>query len=296
MSEIVRTFPRAAFAGIEFPFVDVSVKGSLRHFVHVYFHAPGGEIENLERNLYEIEFTCDFHDVFQKYPNLYPRSLADLRDTFESGETQSLVIPSIGTIEAKCIDWEQRLTAKILSGERTRFKFLEDQRQAFLTQTSASVSPSALKPLAVVFQQACDDAGIDNDIIDQITGLANDVAAIGDQAELFSSLLDAKLTSLVEACVRLDKTSKDLSKPRNWAVADALHELAGSAQQQQRDIQRTGKPVDTYEVPRLMTVSQASIAIFGTTDKAVELLKMNRIEDAFAIPPGAELKHYAKAA
>ena len=42
-----------------------------------------------------------------------------------------------------------------------------------------------------------------------------------------------------------------------------------------------------------MTVSEVSIAVYGDTTHALELLQLNAFNDALAIPPGAIVEHYA---
>lgn len=296
MSDLARRFPRASFDGIEFPYSQVRVRGSLRHHVHQFLHTPGGEVENLKRRLYEIEFTSVFSDEYRNYPGLWPQRLTQLRSKYDTGESRELVIPQIGGIQAKCVDWDQLLTSKMLSGESCTFKFLEDKRasEAFAAVPVVE-SVAALAPLAAQLQKDMEDAGLD-DLFDSIGDAINSVTAVLDQVELAGNLLDAKIQTVTDACMRLDRSVNALQRPENHAVVESLHELAAAAAKLHSDVLRKAQPVVLFRVPRPMTISQASAAIYGITTKATELLKINDLADALAIPEGTLLRHYAKAA
>ena len=56
---------------------------------------------------------------------------------------------------------------------------------------------------------------------------------------------------------------------------------------------RNVQVIDSFFVPRTMTVSEVSIAIYDDTTHALELLQLNAFDDALAIPPGTIVEHYA---
>lgn len=119
-------FKSASFNGITFPYVDYAVKGSIRHHTHEYPHEPGGVDEPLGRRLYEFSFTCEFDESMHGiFPGLYPNTLTTLFALFEAETVGDLVIPSVGTFSARCTDWDTRKVAKIRSGEKVNFRFLE---------------------------------------------------------------------------------------------------------------------------------------------------------------------------
>lgn len=292
MSELAKRFPPASFAGIKFPFTDCSVKCSLRHHVHEYPHTPGGDPEELGRKLYEIRFTSDFHDVFRTYPGLYPEALLSLRGLFEQGQTDSLVIPSIGAIKAKCIDWSQRLTAKILSGEKVELTFLEDAAAAALITALPALSTAALAPLMASLDQFTVAAGHDKSLFDGLRDAVGFVTGISDQAELYGNLLDSKAQGIMQLCDRLDRLPF-MGDPAAFLILDLLHEIHASALQLHTDALKAARPIDLYRAPSLMTITQVSVAIYGSTKRAMELLQLNVLDDAFAIPEGKLVRFYA---
>ncbi|MEJ7728220.1 MAG: hypothetical protein WKG00_03310 [Polyangiaceae bacterium] len=295
MSDLARRFPRLAFDGIEFPYAEITVRGSLRHHVHEFLHAPGGEIEGLKRRLYEINVSSDFSDEYRNYPRAWPERLGKIRTLCEKGESRLLRIPQIGEIWAMAIEWEQSLAAKMLSGERCKFKFLEDNRAENIATVPVVESVAALKPLAAQLQKDMEESNL-GDFFDSIGDAIGAVNAVVDQVELAGNVLDSKIQTVTDACNRLDRSVNALKQPQNHAVVNSLHELAAAAAKLHKDVLSKATPVVLFRVPTPMTISQVSAAIYGSTAKAVELLKMNDIGDALAIPAGTIMRHYAKAA
>lgn len=138
--------PGASFAGFRFPIRELHVRGSLRHHLHEYPHSPGAALEGLGRRLYEFRMTAPFHETFRSYPKLYPETLASLRTIFDGGLAWDLVVPWIGTIQARCIEWTQHLVAKVQSGEDVELVFLEDRDEAFLIDKLVTTSAELMPP------------------------------------------------------------------------------------------------------------------------------------------------------
>lgn len=283
-------FPPAQFFDVKFPFVDRSVKGSLRRHVHVYPHSPGGDLESLSRGLYEIKFTCDFHDVFAAYPQLYPAGLNKMRGLYEAETSGPLVVPGVGTITAKLVDFEQRLIAKIQSGERVSLDFMEDE--ASVPSQLVTISPQVL---AVRFDglTRAFPASAKLSLLDKLKNLVNAVTGAIDQGELYASLVNDKLSGILDECLRLDNALDIFNAPVNFSALDALHELQAAALQLSTDVLKFSRPIDTFVTQGLMTIAEVSVAIYGDTGGAVQIMQLNPIGDAFAIPANTRLRYYA---
>lgn len=287
---------RASWNGIEFPVRRLSVRGALRYHVHEYPHAAGGAFENLERKLYEVRMTCPFLQRFSKYPDLWPIRLATLRTQFETGEAGKLTIPTIGTITARCVAWPEEMDAKVQSGVMVEFEFIEDQSQLNLVETLIQAASANVESAAEAYTINLDDykttTGNQIDLLDAISLVANDVFALKDQAELESLILSAKVDRLAAILQEADRTVVDLQNPKHYPLLNSMRDLWAANQQLFRDLQGRRSPLETLVVPMTMSIADISTRIYGDTSRAVELMQLNPLEDALAVPAGTSIKYY----
>jgi prophage DNA circulation protein len=288
--------PRAKFGDYEFPVEGMRIKGGLRDHVHEYPHSPGGAPEKLGRKLYEIDVTANFQATFRAWPGLWPDRLADLRDMFEKEETASLVIPTIGTIQAYCFEWDQEMTAKILSGEKATFKFREDQTTAFLIENLVQVSVQSMAAAGDRFAAEAAKQDPQLGIFDQITNAVNSGLALIDTANAYFGLIEAKVLGIIQLCREADQRVSLFLDPSNNAMLEALKELWASATTLHENLLQKSNPLTTYTVPATMAVTQISTILYGSTDRAMEILQLNPIENAFEVPGGTRLRVYEAAA
>lgn len=287
---------RASFAGAEYPVEAVRVKGGLRYHVHEYPHIAGGDLEKLGRRLYEIEMRATFHALandtgsFGGYGPIWPSRLALLRSLFEAQTTATLVIPTIGRIQACCVEWDQEMVSKVRSGESTSFRFIEDQEAAFAFKDLFGLRVDGLPALATVAQEQLQLAGVPTPLTDEIVNAVDAVLAIGDQSDLLQMEAAAKLELVESLCRAIDGRS-ELVDPRNWRALDALKDLWLAVQQLANNPSGARVEFGHYLVRRIMTISDVAIAIYGSTDRSVELLQLNPIEDAYYVPPGTSVRY-----
>lgn len=297
---------------VEFPVKRVSVKGSLRHHVHEYPHAPGGAFENLGRKLYEVHMTCPFMETFELYPDLWPDGLDQLRDLFETGSVIKVTIPSIGTIDARCVNWTQTMEAKIQSGEEVELEFVEDQSQLFLIDALIRENRGAIGSAFDDYITSLDEAvalslangpdantfisGSTKSVFDLIRDAANTVFAMVDQIEAFGNLIESKILGLQAIIDEADADLEFLKHPENWRLWTAMRDLWMSSQKLLDDILDKRSPIATFTVPMTMSVADVSSAIYGDNTHAVDLLQINNIDDAFAVPAGFSVRYYPAAA
>lgn len=298
----LQRLPRASWKGtgggtkIEFPVRHVTVKGSMRHHVHEYPHSPGGAFEGLARRLYEIRMTCSFMETFKAYPNLWPLNLDTLRSSFERGDIGELTIPTIGTIQAHCINWTQSMDARVQSGEEVEFEFLEDISDLFLADIIIGQGTISIGDAANGFDVEVQKSGLQETIFDQIRDVSNVVLSYFDQGEAFSNLLAAKIEGLVAIITEADHDVLSLQDPRNFAVLNAMRDLYTSSVKLFQDILQQKGEIQLYIVPMLMPIGDVSTAIYGDATHGVELLQLNPIDDAFAIPAATRIRYYPSAA
>ena len=285
-------FQKAAFANFAFPVSHISVKGGLRDHVHEYPHSPGGAPEKLGRKLYGIDFTVPAHNTMLDWQDFYPGVLTQLMIVFEGGKTFDLVVPTIGTIQAYATEWSRDFDAKRRSGEDCKFSFREDQSGLFLVESLVKISANSLETATgVLLGLEPDFPGLS--FFDAISALVNSILAISDQVQLFSNQIEAKASGLASLCSQLDSSLKILNEPVNHQLLDALHDVWASAIQLNKDALKSAKQKIVYTVPAHMPISQVAMALYGDSSRAMELLQMNAVNDAFSIPKGTQLRAYA---
>ena len=292
MPNILDTFPKASFAGVAFPYTKISIHGGLNHHVHTYLHRPGAEIESLGRKPYEVTFHCEFHTTMRAWTRAYPELLFQLVSLFEREVTDDLTIPNVGTIRAKAIKWSRDLSARIRSGETAEFGFLEDSQNLFLATSVVALSMAAVPIQAAVLSDVADQLGLEPGLLDVLLDAIAELTALRDQAELMGALIAMKAEGVMSACARLESLPF-FDEPMSWPALDALRDVWASANAVNVDALRRSLPLDSFFVPRTMTVSEVSMAVCGDTTHAVELLQLNAFDDALAIRPGTVVKHYA---
>lgn len=278
-----------AFDGLSFAVKSYNVRCKLRDHVHVYPHSPGGAVEKLGRELYTIHVSASFQTTFKKFPNAWPQDLASLRDKFEREITSALLIPTIGTIQAYMMSFDQSGSGKVRSGEYVEIEFREDQDSAFLINQLIDVKVTKLADASKALISAASDAGV---TLGTLTGLVSDFAAIGDQVELYGSLASSKLEGIAASCAALD-ASFDFGLAKNWSMTNALHDVWNSAIVTRQDLLKRSVPIIDYSTPTLMSVTDVAKALYGDSSRASEVMQLNALDDPFRIVANTNLRVYA---
>lgn len=294
MSDVATQLQRAAFDGIEFACSAYRIIGGLRDHVHEYIHRPGGHPEKLGRKLYVIEMDCVFSTNTPLYPDAWPADLSDLRDRFEREVTSSLVVPSIGTIQAYCFDWPMEFDfARRRDGETAKFSFREDADNELLIESIVQVEWSSIDPQARSLSALLEETDIEPDLFKSLFKLSADIQGLKGSVELQGEIMADKVNALIVETQRLDEEVKELADPTNFKIAEALIDLGYTAIRIQKDLLKLALPIVPYVVPQTMTIMDISTAIYGNVDRTWDILKMNAISDAFDIRQGTLLRVYA---
>lgn len=292
---------QCSFNGIAFPVEEISIIGRARKHVHEYPHTPGGATEKLGRGVYVVRIRTLFdEDWNDRYPQLYPDGLEKLFQFFEQEITGGLDLPTLGKIDAWCTNWSKHMVYSIRSGERVEFEFEEDQSQLFLIDALLAAAATTIEVDNNALLSAMADVVTPlPDLFETMNDLVTAIVAIRDQDDLQWSLIQSKALSVVDMFQQIDRAVPELGKPTPACVAalEALKDTAAAAQQLAEDIAQKAAPIKTFVVPRRSTIVDVSAAIYGTTERALELLQLNDIEgDAFNIAPGTAIEYYDSAA
>lgn len=294
MPPIFRSFPPASFGGVIFPVEDVSVQGGMRDHLHEYPHSDGSAIEKLGRKNYMIRMNANFQATFPRFPGLYPGGLRILMDLLESQTTAGLVIPTIGTMQAYARNWTRSISSRILSGEKVDLEFVEDTSAKFLLNKLIAAQSATFQQKASALEAQKILAALDSDrksnLFDALQNAVNNVLAIQDLGNAEVQRLETELIAVVDLARQCDQAIGP--DPVNARLLDALHDVWDAAQTRTLDLLSQQSPLVTYVVPNLCAVSDIARALYGDASRSVELLDLNAIDDAFAIPAGTNIKFY----
>ena len=283
---------RASFDEIVFPVKSVRIKGALRDHVHVYPHSPGGAPEKMGRALYEIEMQAMFLGNLPAYENLWPASLSALRNRWEGELTADLSIPTLGRIRAYAVSWQQSTEAINRSGEMVQLVFREDASDQFLQQALLKVDQGAIDSALSNFEVTVREFDPQPDIFGQITDAVNDVLAFRDQFELFGNLVESKIRFAIALIKEADRTVDLLQDPVNHEEVSALHELWLASVELAENAAGLDRELREFIVVFDMSVSEISQRIYGSTDRATDIMQLNGLEDPFAVPAGTKIRYY----
>lgn len=286
-----------SFAGIAFPYKEITMDGEMRHHVHEYPHSPGGLPEKLGRKLYAFDITVPFHGnlIPPQYKGLWPENLAMLVSKFELGMTEDLVIPQIGApIRAFCTNWKRVLKSTNTVGETVTLKFLEDDEDRRLPNNITKVKLDKLTPLKSELEVDAGNSllGSLSRSIDSILRLVDGVLAYRDLFDAYSTLMLDKLESVISMIHSVIETSQYIANPENWAVTDRLHELWRACLDLRDDLAAKNIVIKTYVVPAAMTLAQVAWAIYKQTGRSSDLMQLNVIDDPLEIRRGAVIRFY----
>lgn len=285
-------FLPASFAGLEFAIEGCEVRGGLRDHLHEYPHSDLTQPEKLGRRPYTIEMSCIFTTNSFLYEHGFPDTINALRVLFDSGITDALHVPHIGTMQAYAVDWSDSMDPRRMrSGVRTKITFREDTGE-IASPYKVAVTYSGIRArIEAVLADAT--ALEDPDLLESLDDAFNQIDALGDQANLAANQVASKIDSVSSKVQKIDEMASSLSDPAAWPVVRSLHNLGVALSDLKADTQQKSKPTKSFTTPKLMGVSDVARDLYGDSARAVEVLQLNAIDDAFAIPANTTLTVYA---
>lgn len=289
---------KASFAGVGFAVTAWRIKGGIRHHTHEYPGSPGGQTETLGRRLYTVEYDAVFsaNDPMNRVDDVlaFTEELNTLRILFEKQEKGPLVIPHLGTIDARATDWDESADpVHMRDGIKMKIVFLEESEEELsiddvVDNTASSLASAVELLIAEIAPLEIEEP----DLFESLEGLANEVQGVIDQVNLAGDQLGAKIAGVTSKMEQLDASASALGDPSNYGVTRALHNLGASLAAKGKAVVAAIAPKGSFVTPSTMSVTEVSIAVFGDTSHALDILKSNRavIDDAYAIPAETTLK------
>lgn len=301
---------RCSFGGIDIVVDRIEIRGGIRHHVHEYPHQGGGKPEKLGRKLYQFRVSAVFDENIFSYTDNYPDSLFRLRHLITSQATDKLVLPNIGTTYAYCHDFSHTWTWQIRSGERAEFEFTEDpqdfplpgfeeptvqamfinldtfeqeaqRQQDRLAARNVVASESAPLDIALASR-------VDPSLLSSISNAFNSLLIAKDQADLAGILLEQKIDAVTNYVNALDAA---ITSPLDYQLLQAAKQLAKSAADL-GSARNARSPIKFWTTPRTMNVSAISTSLYGDTSHAMDILDLNPIDNAYAVPVNTTIRYY----
>lgn len=287
---------RASFGGIEFPYTDYSITGSLRHHVHEYIKRPGGEVENLKRRAYEFSFRCPFRDVFEGYVDLYPSVLSALISLCEAGDTKDLWVPTMGrSFPCKATTWVRNVSAAMRSGEDVTFSFIEDSTEAFTTLNLIGAKSAALGPKSKVLtnQIAVLEDATALGLLDKVLLELEKWQSAIDLAQAQVEYQTARIDALVQSCEALAAVPV-LQLPVAAPALRTLIDMWATAIAERQAQRLAFAPIQTFVVDEQTTdVVAVTMKLYGSPKRVGEVLRFNDFDDALRITRGTRVRYLA---
>jgi hypothetical protein len=133
-------------------------------------------------------------------------------------------------------------------------------------------------------------------IFDAIDAAVNSVRTVLDTADLYGQLLEAKVQTLLNILGEADRRWECFNDADNIAALEALHQIWEATLNLYEDLFQSGTPLREYTVPSEMTVSEISVAIYGDTAHAVDIMQLSALPDPYAVRAGTRVRYYPEAA
>ncbi len=314
MPDVISKLERCTFEGWRIPIVDMEIRSTRRRTIHEYLWIAGGKREDHGRGIYTFQVSTTFQADPRFSPPLFPDTMNALRGHYNSGTVGTLVVPHIGPVKCTIQDWGGHLSGSMLSGCTATLTFEEDSTNRFLpqgVQVNAASFGTALSAFKLQVAEALpvtepdpnaplelvpDAESNARDLFDQIGDVADQILAFRDQAELNGELIASKVDFLRRLMGDASDMLAWLDDPMNWETLYALRDLQAAA------IDVSERPTDNlvkpkhFVVDRQMSIMQVSTRIFGTTERARDIMGLNDIPDAMRIPAGKRLIYLPDAA
>ena len=308
MPDYLDQLGRLAFDGITIPYQRIKVRGGVRDHVHEYPKVPGGLAEPQGRKLYEISITARIDEGIARAGGYYAgRNLITnanvLMGKFEREEVGPLYLPNIGEIRAKATTWERDLDVKIRSGELFDLQFREDGDAAHLIAATLQIT----SPTTIAQHLGAVEARSpvpQPDLLKSLVDAVNSVLAYRDQADMYQTVFAAKIEGLLALCREVDEEldrivadHQALTDPLN-PIAPLNPDLRDSLANLWAAIRSAGAQarfeteMGTFVTPRDMDCAAISIAIWGDTAHARDVLSLNALEDPYNVPAGTSIKFF----
>jgi len=160
MSEIFSAYPTASWRvgdgePLFFPVVDISESGGKRIVQHQRPHRQGAKLEDTGSKPRSWTVTAIFNNSIQEAVQngvpLYPQRLRQILKSFDTAETGTLVLPTVGKVRARPETYERKESPEQQDTASLTLTFIEDNEESL--DRAALNPPSVVATLLKIAQQ-----------------------------------------------------------------------------------------------------------------------------------------------
>lgn len=275
------------------PYQRITVRGVQREHIHEYPHVKGGAPEKQGRKLYEVQVSSKFDERIASHGNrALLRTLNSLQELFDNGETKALYVPNLGEMKAYNVNWSRELNVQWRSGEAVELTFREDPGNEFLKLAAVKFAGGAVASEMVKLDTLVPSPK--PNALQQIQDAINSVLAIRDYGLMWAGFVEEKIEGIRLLFEELESTWDLIEDPENWPIHEQLLALLASVVNLGEEVFGLGG-FETYTTPKVMTTDEASEAIYGDTEHAIDIMNWNSVGDPYHIPAGTDLKYIKEA-
>lgn len=308
--EDVHHTPR--LGGVEIDPSRREVRGG-RHFGrHLFPFRAGQEVEDTGRRPMIFDLDIPLFDGVD--PNAYPGKLEQLRELFDSPETQGeleYVDPLLGPIQVKVADWDFSEGAEDRNGGFLRVVLEENSTDAFLASDIGRLDPRAdAEVQAVAVDAGLSDVGLDEgELVTAWADAGVPLTGIEVQFEagsLFLHIVDTFFETIEAAALAADEVAAVLDahrlridrllafdpvrEVRGWSIWHSAVGLSGSMTRAAESAFESQPPVVLWPVPRRMSHFEISMSLYRTPNRAREISRRNPVRNPLFYPEGMQLR------
>lgn len=293
---------------VGFPVQKITQDGANRVIERERPYRQGAKLDNTGSKAITWTFECIFHnsidepglDAFNRQENLYPGVLNTLIEIFDFGLTGDLVVPTIGKVRAKALDYRRVEDVNLFDGATMMLVFKEDNEDNVNARTitaptinaqgnrmsqkttfdaeSIAISGNGLASLRTAASQLQTAINAPGDTLDDVRTQANTVRHSVDQVD--------------NAFTQSNQEGRDLlTDPTSTDTVRALADLKDTAMRSTNQPRR-GRPVLITVVAIRETTLQDVATAFSQNYS--DLLSVNpQIPNALSLPVNTVIRIFA---
>lgn len=289
------TLHPCSIAGVAFPLGSRKVHGGRALARRRYPHRDGQDQEDTGREPYSFILTVPlFADVD---PAHYPETYERLRSVLDLEQELDYVDAELGPLRAKVVEWDWDQDAERRDGGVLTLNIEEigSEPVVFTVLSSGAVA----RQLAILMGAAADDALIDA-LLDEDTikagwessGFALTSSELDyTEGALFESLVEDFFSDVDEMASEFDsltarfetlsaRVESVLETPEaglatGWTLTQSLIRMRDVCAQALEQVRLDQPQLVEYRVPQEMSAWQVSVALYGTEDRADEIIRAN---------------------
>lgn len=287
---IFSTLSHASYDGIIFPLLRHTIKTGSAAAFHKFPYRAGVIVEYTGREPTSGSLEVPLFTGLYNFPvkDLWPGTMSKLRERAQEQRSGELVIPTLGALPKAFIRLDEAYDPQRKDGTMLQIEFIEDSMDRFIAQLAKSsygiaenAALAADTALAVLGYKASLNELEGTGKVDFATSLASLKFAIQQANEKISAPIQ-QLAMITERCDELVETVISLGDPENWEVRRSIANLKNSVTDLSASLANT-KPIAGFMTTAMTCAAQIASEKNGTVE---EILALNTIADANAIPPG----------